>query len=208
LRQQTGMQYEVGLKHNLDNKLLFSITPYWIDIKDEIYVNPVPSPGQTQNYNKTSRRGVEIGMNMDLLKFIPLTYLDKFEFFENLSYQEPKFKGGIYSDKDIPMCPRYLNNSGFNIGFLKNYNISLSTRYIGDRYAINDTKNETAKIKKFVVADSQISYKKGIFEGYLSVNNIFDERYSEYVAKSTSSNKKDYYPSPERNFNIGMKYSF
>lgn len=208
LRQQTGMQYEIGLKHNLDDKLLVSITPYWIDIQDEIYVNPVPSPGQTQNYDNTRRKGIELGFNADLAKFVNIAYLDKFELFENLTYQESKFRGGVYGDKDIPMCPNYLNNTGFNIGFLKNYNVSLSSRYIGERYAINDTKNETAKVKDFFVTDTQVSYKKGIFEGYLSINNIFNKKYSEYAAKSTSSSKKDFYPSPERNFNVGMKYSF
>ncbi|MDO8603366.1 MAG: TonB-dependent receptor [Candidatus Omnitrophota bacterium] len=207
LKQQTGIQYEIGIKHNLHDTLILSATSYWIDIENEIYLNPAVPPGNNDNYPKTRRKGIELGMKADLLKLKDSSFLDKLEFFTNYTYAEPKFRGGAYSNKDIPMVPRHEYNSGLSAG-IKNYDISLTNRFIGERYAINDTNNELSKVKSYFVLDSKLSYKKDFLEIYTGINNIFNEKYSEYVAKSTSSTKKVYYPAPERNFELGAIYKW
>lgn len=209
LKQQTGMQYEIGIKHNFDNIVLLTATPYWIDIKDEIYVNPEVSPGYNENYDRTRRRGIEIGANADLLKFITAPYFDSLKFNTNFTYQQPKFKDGAYNGKDIPMVPRYLVSAGIKAGFLDAYNVSLMGRYVGNRYSINDANNETPKVKNNIIFDSRLSYEKKSFEFYVAINNIFGEKYFEYVVKPAGASvNKDYYPAPERNLELGMKYKF
>ena len=208
LKQQTGIQYEMGIKHNLHDTLILSATPYWIDIENEIYLNPAVSPGNNDNYPKTRRKGIELGMKANLLKLKDSSFLDKLEFFANYTYMEPKFRGGAYNNKDIPMVPRQQYNSGLSAGF-KKYDISLASRFIGERYAINDTNNQLSKVKSYFVLDSKLSYKKDFLEIYAGINNIFNEKYSEYVAKSTgASTKKVYYPASERNFEIGAVYKW
>ncbi|MCX5687165.1 MAG: TonB-dependent receptor [Candidatus Omnitrophica bacterium] len=208
LKQQTGIQYEFGIKHNFHDLLTLKATPYWIDIDNEIYVNPTVYPGNNENYPKTRRKGIELGLKADLLKLKKVPFLDKFEFFTNYTYLEPKFRGGVYNNKDIPMVPRQQYNSGISAGF-KNYDIFLAGRFIGDRYAINDTNNELSKVKSYFVLDGKLSYKKDFLEIYAGINNIFSEKYSEYVAKSTgSSTKKVYYPAPERSFELGAIYKW
>jgi iron complex outermembrane receptor protein len=208
LKQQTGIQYEFGIKHNFHNLLTLNATPYWIDIDNEIYVNPTVYPGNNENYPKTRRKGIELGLKTDLLKLIDASFLNKLEFFTNYTYMEPKFRGGAYNGKDIPMVPRQQYNGGLSAGF-KNYNISLLSRFIGERYAINDTNNQLSKVKSYFVLDGKLSYKKDFLEIYTGINNIFSERYSEYVAKSTgASTKKVYYPAYERNFELGAIYKW
>ncbi|MBU4343214.1 MAG: TonB-dependent receptor [Candidatus Omnitrophica bacterium] len=208
LRQQTGIQYEVGIRHNFDDLALIAITPYWIDIKDEIYVNPYPSPGQNENYDKTRRKGVEMGIDLDLSRFIDLSYIDKTVLHANYTCQQAQFKGGDYGSNDIPMTPRHQAVAGLSAELHKNYNLSLTGRYIGERYAINDTRNETPKMKDCFTMDSKLSYNNDSLNVYACVNNIFGEKYFTYAAKSSSSNKKDYYPAPERNFEVGISYKF
>lgn len=209
LKQQTGIQYEIGIKHNFNNAVLFTATPYWIDIKDEIYVNPEVSPGYNENYDRTRRRGIEIGAGVDLLRFMSMSCFDDLKFNTNFTYQQPKFKDGIYNGKDIPMVPRYLASAGLTAGFLDGYNVSLVGRYVGDRYAINDANNETPKVKNNIVFDTRLSYNKKTFELYAAINNIFGEKYFEYVVKPAgASTNKDYYPAPERNLELGIKYKF
>jgi iron complex outermembrane receptor protein len=208
LKQQTGIQYEVGIKHNFYDTLVISATPYWIDIDNEIYLNPAVSPGNNENYPKTRRKGIELGMKANLLKLKDIAFLDRLDFFANYTYMEPKFRGGAYNNKDIPMVPRQEYSSGLSAG-LKNYDISLANRFVGERYAINDTNNELSKVKSYFVLDGKLSYKKDSMEVYTGINNIFNEKYSEYVAKSTgSSTKKVYYPAPERNFELGAVYKW
>jgi iron complex outermembrane receptor protein len=208
LEQQTGLQYEIGVKHNFFDTLLLSMTPYWIDLKNEIYLNPDPAPGQNENYDRTRRMGVEFGAELDLLKLIRFPNIDDLSLYTNYTYQLPKFRGGLYKNNDIPMVPRHQANIGFKTRFLKNFNISLTGNYIGSRYAINDTKNEASKVKGYLVWDYRISYKKDPLEIYLGINNIFNRKYSSYVVKSTFSATKDYYPSPERNFVAGCSFKF
>ena len=73
LNQQTGVQAEMGIKHNFDNAAIVSVTPYWIQIDDEIYYNPQGGNfgwGANENYDKTRRIGVEIGGEADILRFL------------------------------------------------------------------------------------------------------------------------------------------
>ncbi|MCX5656904.1 MAG: TonB-dependent receptor, partial [Candidatus Omnitrophica bacterium] len=93
LKQQSGVQYEAGIKHNFGNIFLLNLTPYIMDIKNEIYVNPDPSPGRSENYDKTRRKGLELGIDVDVLKLLHIALLDKMELSANYTYQDPEFRG-------------------------------------------------------------------------------------------------------------------
>lgn len=208
LQHQTGIQYEAGVRHNFDDILIFTLTPYFINMKDEIYVNPYPSPGQNENYPKTHRKGVEVGLNADLSRYIDLPYLDQVNLYTNYTLQQAKFKDGDYGSNDIPMAPRHQANAGLDVDIHDDYNLSLIGKYVGERYAINDTRNETPRMKDYFVLDGKLAYAKGQFEFYAAINNILNREYFNYVAKSSSSTLKDHYPAPERNFEIGARYTF
>ncbi len=211
LKQQTGIQYEAGIKHNLNDITVLNVTPYWIDIRNEIFFDPYTVAfGTNNNYDKTRRVGVEVGQTTNLLTLLQSSALDRLDLFTNYTYQEPKFNGGTYDDKYIPMVPRQEASGGINIGFLGNYNASLVSRYVGSRFAINDTRNETARVKPYTVVDLKLAYKIHSLEIYAGINNLFDQKYSTYVVKSSTpgSNLKDYYPAPEQNFNVGMNLRF
>jgi iron complex outermembrane receptor protein len=209
LKQQTGMQYEVGIKHNFEDILRLSETAYWIDIDNEIFLNPAVFPGYNQNYPKTRRKGMELGMDLDLLKFKKINFLDRLDLFANYTYEQAKFNGGTYDDNDIPMVPSHQANGGINAGFLNRYYVSFIGKFVGDRYAINDVNNQLSKVKNHYIFDSRFTYKRGGIEIYLGVDNIFNEKYYDYVAKGTgASTKKDYYPASERTFEIGIDYKF
>ncbi|MCA9408177.1 MAG: TonB-dependent receptor plug domain-containing protein, partial [Candidatus Omnitrophica bacterium] len=83
IEQQTGEQFEVGVKHNYRDKAVFNVTPYFIRNKNEIYFNPTGGSfgfGANENYDETERLGVELGARLDLLEFVDLDFLDKLEF--------------------------------------------------------------------------------------------------------------------------------
>ncbi|HNV24398.1 MAG TPA: TonB-dependent receptor, partial [Candidatus Omnitrophota bacterium] len=107
LKQQTGRQYEIGVKHNFDDVLLAHLTPYWIDNKNEIFYDPTAGGGwgANSNYEKTRRVGFETGTDFNLLKFFDMNSLDKLNFFVNYTYQKAEFKEGVNDGKEIPMVP-------------------------------------------------------------------------------------------------------
>jgi len=209
INHQRGMQYEIGIRHNFNDAILLTCTPYWIDIDEEIYVNPAVYPGKNENYDKTRRKGIELGVDIDMLKLTNISLFDSLIYFANITFQESKFKNGPYNGKDIPMVPHCLANTGVNLGLFENWRLSLNGRYTGPSYAINDTNNETPKTKDALVFDSKVSYENSSLECYLGMNNLFNKRYYEYVVKSTgTSTNKDYYPAPERNIEFGVRYKF
>jgi len=206
LQQQTGIQYEVGLKHNYRDKVTFNVTPYWMYNKNEIFFDPVLFINS--NYDKTRRIGVEFGAKTDIEKFIEIDFLDKLEFFVNYTYQNPEFLDGPNDGKDIPIVPRHQAGVGLITKFFKNYHVSLLGRYVGSRFAINDTLNVNAPIKPYYVLDSKITYTNDNFEAFLAINNLLDTKYNAYSVKSAFSSAQDFYPSPEQNFIAGINVKF
>jgi len=209
LKQQTGIQYEAGIKHNFRDTTLFSVTPYWMDLKNEIFLNPTAGFfGSNDNYDKTRRVGVEAGQKTDLLRLFPADFIKQFEVFTNYSYQDPRFLKGTNDDKLIPMAPQHQASFGFNIGFPSHLSASLGGHYVGSTFAINDTLNVTPMVKPYFTLDGKLSYEAKNFEFFAALNNMLDEKYFTYVVKSVSSTSKDHFPAPGRNFSVGINLKF
>ncbi len=209
LEQQTGVQYEFGLKHNFNDKAQLTITPYMIDNKNEIFFDPVTVFfGSNRNYDRTRRIGEEIGLRTDIDKFVDVPFVEKMEIFTNYNHQDPRFQDGIFNKKDIPMAPRHQASAGFDTEFLKHYKFSLIGNYVGERFAINDTLNATPPVKQYYTLDAKLGYHVGPWEVFWGVNNFTDVMYNTYVVKSSTSTNKDHFPAPGRNFVAGMNLKF
>ncbi len=211
LKQQTGVQYEAGVKHNFDDKVTVNITPYVIKLRNEIFFDPLAGNfglGSNNNYDRTLRRGIEFGQTTDLLKFVHPDFMNQWKFYTNYTYLDASFDGGTYDNNRVPMVPKYQTNMGMTVGVFDRWEFSLIGRYVGSRFVINDTANATAPIKPYATMDGKIAYNKDPFEIYLAINNMLDEQYYSYVSKSTSSTTRAYYPAPERNFTMGVNVKF
>ncbi len=213
LVHQDGIQYQAGVQHTLNDMVSVSATPYWMDIKDEIFFNPSSGFfGSNDNYGKTRRVGIELGQKTDVLKLLNIGALDKLEVTTNYTYQNPRFIDGPNDAKFIPMAPEHQASLGLNMGFLKYYGFSVAGRYVGSRFAINDTLNKIARIKPYFIVDSKLSFKKNFFELYAAINNMFDEQYFTYVSMSedplTSVITKSHFPAAERNYVVGVNLKF
>ncbi|MCC6758975.1 MAG: TonB-dependent receptor [Candidatus Omnitrophica bacterium] len=206
LKQQSGEQYEVGVKHNFRDTMVVGITPYLMVNKNEIFFDPVTFANS--NYDKTRRFGIEFDQKVDLLKVVNFSFLDKLDLITTYTYQNPRFDKGANDGKFIPMVPTHSASQTLYTEFLQHFNFSLTGRFVGSRYAINDVQNSTPLVKPHQVLDTKLAYKAKDYEIYVAANNIFDMRYSDYVAKSTSSSDKSYFPAPERNFSVGMDWKF
>lgn len=205
LSQQTGIQYEAGIKHNWDDKIIAQVTPYWIDIDNEIYFDP--RTFTNSNYDKTRRIGLEVGNTVDILKFCDVDFLDKLEFFSNYTYQDPQFNQGTNEGKDIPLAPRHHISSGLTLGFLDHVQASLLAKYVGSRFAISDIENVGSRLKPYYVVDSKLSYRGENFEVYAAINNMFNQLYEENTV-FVSGLGNFHYPSPGRNFTAGVNLKF
>ncbi len=211
LKQQTGTQYEIGVKHNLMDTVTVHVTPYVTKLRNEIFVDPTAGGGfgDNSNYDRTLRRGVEIGQTTNVLKFLPeIRNVNKIDFSTSYNYQDPEFDGGAFDGHRIPMVAKHQANGVLSVGMFDRYNASLIGSYVGERYAINDTLNTTPQLKAYFTLDSKLTYTYKAIEVFFAVNNIFEQKYYTTAVKSTTSSIKDFFPAPERNFTLGMSLKF
>jgi len=206
LEQQKGIQYEVGIKHNFKEAVVVSVTPYLMDISDEIFFDPTTFANS--NYDKTRRLGVELGQETDILKFVDVGFLQKLILTTNYTYQQPQFQGGANDGKMIPLVPRQIFNSGLVTQFFDYYQWSLSGNYVGAQFAINDLANVAPKVEPYFTVDTKLAYKRTNWEVFGAVNNVFNQYYSSIVTKSAFSSAQSFLPAPGRNFNVGMNVKF
>ena len=202
LKQQTGIQYELGIKHNFNNINSVTVTPYWIDNKNEIYFDPYSY--SNNNYGHTRRIGVEFGQETDLLKIFQ-TRLDKLTFNTSFTYQDPIFIGGLDNHSMIPMVPSTQASAGFDVGFLKHFTFTANEKFTGQEYASEDVQNTTARSKQYWTTDVKLSYKLKYLELFVGVDNIFNEYYNVYTILYPP---KYYYPAVGRTVFGGVKLKF
>lgn len=213
LKQQTGDQYEIGIKHNFDNKAIVSVTPYLIYTTNEIFFDPTSGFfGSNSNYDKTQRKGVEFGSRIDIKEFIRdaewIQPFQKLEFYTNYTYQNPEFKEGSNNGKIIPFVPTHQANTGIVAKLFDHYHISLMGNYVGSRYAINDIGNALPKAKPYFVTNLKVAYERDNYEIYMGVHNLFDRQYETYHATNNTLTVRDVFPAPEKNFVWGVNFKF
>ena len=210
LKQQTGEQYEIGVKHNFDNKAIVSVTPYIIDTDNEIFFDPTNGFfGSNSNYDKIRRSGVEVGSRFDFKEFFEnLAFFEEMEYYANYTYQKPELQEGNNDGKEVPFVPHHQASTGIVVKFLKNFHVSLLGRYVGSRFAINDTGNQLPKAKPYFVTDFHIAFKKKNYEIFMKINNLFDEKYETYHATNNALTVRDVYPAPEMNFLWGVNVEY
>ena len=209
LKQQTGVDYRAGVKHDLGGMADISATPFYIENKNEIFVDPTLGfQGQNSNYDRTRRIGIDLGQTFHVLKLAPIKGLEHLDVFTNYTYMRPEFVGGTFDGKLIPMVPEHTLSTGWDVGLAKALSWRVAGYFTGCEYAINDTANATAKVKPYTVVNTRLTYKFRLAEFYVGVNNLLDEKYNEYVVKGAKSLNKDYFPAAERNYVAGVKCQF
>jgi len=134
LKQQTGMQYEAGVRHNLFDVTDLKLTTYLMDNRNEIFFDPVTFANS--NYDKTRRIGLEVGQDTDLMRLWSIedrTFLTACRIPTSYTYQDPEFDGGSYDGKRIPFVPTHQLSQGLELEFKNHYQFSVVGRYVGSR---------------------------------------------------------------------------
>ncbi len=215
LKQQTGTQYEVGIKHNIKDTITLHATPYITKLRNEIFVDPTAGVffgipfGDNANYDRTVRKGIELGQTTNILKFLPpADYVHKLDFSTSYTHQDPEFDGGTFDGFQIPMVAKNQVNTVLALGIFDHYNVSVMGSYVGERYAINDTFNATPPLKPYFTLNGKLAYTHDALEIFFAANNMLGQKYYSTAIKSTNSTNKDFFPAAERSFTAGMNVKF
>ena len=198
LAAQKSYSYDIGLKLAYKDTAKLYVSSFWMDTKNEIYYDPYLSYNNNYDDN-TNRKGIEAQ-----LKFNPI---EPVNIYTNYTYTIAKFKGDNFSNNEIPAVPTHNFGSGadYKIG---NFLFDANCRYVGKSRFISDQENRKDFAKGYFTVDAGCSFKYKQINIFGKVNNLFDRKYSEYNVRSSMSDTKNYYPSPERNYIFGASFEF
>lgn len=197
MKTQTGYHYEMGIRNIFNDWMEGNLTLFWMDLRDEIFYNPLTF--SNENYPKTRRRGMEVG-----LKAKPLSWLDVWG---NYGYVHPTLRGGGFSGKEIPGVSRHKGSIGVDIHAGKGFLLHTRANFIGPRHFISDWGNQVGRLDGYYTIDAKLSYEWKGLKAFVGVNNITNYKYAEYGVLNFAG-LPFYYPSPERNFFAGLSYTF
>ena len=198
LLPQRTFNYELGLNHKFNPRLEIGFTAFLTKIKNEIYYNPLTYINE--NYDSTQHRGIELSWNWGVLDNLTLR--------GNYAYSEAFFDGGVFNNNQIPAVPAHKAFFGLDWKIIEKWQLSTLFNYVGKQYFISDQAHNYPKLDDFITLDLKISYKLSKANFFIGLNNVFDEKYSEYGVISTVYNERGYYPSPGRNFILGGSVKF
>ena len=199
LKPQTGIHYELGVRHHFTPKLRANLTFFRAEIEDEIFFN---RPTFTnENYPKTLHQGIEVGARAEVLKHVAVV--------GNYTYEKATFEKGPYRNATIPAVPYNRANVGLRIfDVLPGVELAVDYSYYGSSYAVSDFENDFEKLDDYFTLDLKLSYEWGMFRTFVGVNNLTNEKYSEYAVIGGTPLQTNFYPSPERTFVFGLRASF
>jgi iron complex outermembrane recepter protein len=199
LKPQTGIHYELGVRHHFTPKLRANLTLFRAEIEDEIFFNrPVFT---NENYPKTLHQGIEVGARAEMLKHVAVT--------ANYTYEKATFERGPYRNETIPAIPYHRANVGLRIfDVLPGVELAVDFSYYGSSYAVSDFENNFEKLDDYFTLDLKLSYEWKMFRAFVGVNNLTNEEYSEYAVIGRTPLQTNFYPAPERNFVFGLRAEF
>jgi len=196
IQTQTALNYEVGIRHAFNNWVEGNVTFFRIDTEDEIFFDPVTS--SNENYPETRRQGVEVGAT-----FRPIEWLS---LWGNYTYVQARLGKGPFSGNDIPFVPSHKAAAGVDIQLGKGFLFNTRFIFVDSRYLVSDFENIADKLEKFFTIDGRLSYAYKGLKAFVGVNNLFNQKYSEFG--SFVGGTQYFSPSPERNWVAGVSYTF
>lgn len=199
LKPQRGKHYEVGVRHYFTPDIQCGVTLFHAEIKDEIFFNMATFTNE--NHPETLHQGVEIGCKAALLKKVTV--------YGNYTYEKATFEKDPFKNNGIPAVPRHRANLGFRLhGMVPGLIFSTDYNYVGSSYVISDHANQFEKLGDYYTLDARLSYEWKRLKGFIGVNNMTNNEYSQYAVLGGFPTARYFYPAPERNWVVGLEIGF
>jgi iron complex outermembrane receptor protein len=192
---QTSDDYEAGARYYFSDKAYAHLNFFRINTGNEIFFNPMTFTNE--NFDGRIRRdGIEISLNAEVNKWLTLR--------GSYSYLNAKIKGGEFKGNNVPDVPKHKATVEAVSSLGRGFTFMLSGVYIGERPFVSDFANAFSNQNSYFVFHGKITYRWKALTAFLNINNITNKEYSEYGVIGGFPIEKSFYPSPERNFLVGL----
>lgn len=194
LNSEEAVNYEMGMRHWLNDHIKINTSFYWIKLDNEIWYDY--DLLQYKNYGQTSHKGFEAGLDFMIA--------ENLTGFFNYAYTHATNDNGDFVGKHLTNIPLHKWGAGLSSRTSLGLKISLLLTGIGTSYV--DQANDE-QVAGYTTLDTKVSYEREWLTIFLALDNLLDKKYNSYGYKS--SNGLNYFtPAPGRNFTIGAKIKF
>lgn len=198
LDAQVSMDYEVGVRYQVNDRSGLRLNFFQIDTHHEIFLDPEFFTNSNLD-GETRRRGLELSL------FAGVKNID-FSF--GYAYTDAQIVGGTYGGSEVPGVPAHqLTLSGL-LSLGGGVSVAVDGAYVGSRPFISDFANVFPDQGSYFVMNAKLKYQRQWLSVFVDLNNLTDAAYSEYGVLGGFPTEQAFYPSPEFNFLVGVAVDF
>jgi outer membrane receptor protein involved in Fe transport len=104
--------------------------------------------------------------------------------------------------------PRHKGSVGADIHVWKGLQLDGGANFVGSSYLISDFANQVEKLDWYYTVDGKLSFFWKDLKAFVGINNLFNRKYSEWAVTNGAGTTQLFYPSPVRNYLVGLSYAF
>ena len=198
LDTQTSDDYELGVRYYFSDNFFAHANLFLMDTEDEIFFNLLSYANENLD-GKTRRKGFELILSKSF---------DNINLQGSYSYTDAEIRSGQYSDNEIPNVAKHKASAGAEFILPMNFTFVLNGIYVGKRPFDSDFNNDFEDQDDYVVLNAKLKYQWKNYTPFLNLNNITNEKYSEYGVLGGFPTEEAFYPSPRFNFMVGVSAEF
>lgn len=198
LKPQTANTYDLGTDYT-NGDFRFSADTYRMYLNNEIHFNIVSYANE--NLDPTRRDGFTLSASQG--------FAGKWRLTGDYAHTRSVFREGAFAGNEVPLVAR--NTGSLSLLWTPSRDLSFSTsaRYTGAKRFDNDQTNTFQNIPAYWSVDLKLMGTVDTWKWQAGINNMFNEKAFDYGVRSTSTpNKYNAYPLPERNLSLAIGKDF
>jgi iron complex outermembrane receptor protein len=195
LAPQNSDDYEIGVRHYFRDGVYAQLNVFRLDTGREIFFNPVTYENENLD-GKTRRDGVELSFSANATSRLTVS--------GSYTFMNAKIRGGIFEGKKVPNVPAQKATVDVMYHVTKEAAAILNGVYVGKRPFISDFANDFSDQQGYFILNAKFTYQWKSLKAFIDINNLTDKEYSEYGVLGGIPLEKAFYPSPKRNFLVGI----
>lgn len=199
LKPERAMLYEAGLRFWSGAWGSAGATVYRMDVHNELFFDSATFA--TINFDRVVHAGIEADARVTPCPCV--------EFFGSYAFTRVEIEEGLtpsQEGKTYPVTPRLSGSGGATFRY-EGAALTVSGRYAGRRYLINDFDNVGETLPDYLVLDLRLSYTWRFLTAFVSVYNLTGREYHDSGGYGFGFGDR-YSPAPERSWLVGGEVRF
>jgi len=200
LEAERALDYEAGLRLRSGTWGSAGVTYYRMNVRNELFFDS--STFTEINFDRVAHEGIEAEARISPCECL--------ELFGTWTFTKVTIERGLtpsQEGKTYPVTPRYAGTGGV-VARYEGAVLTLSGRYAGRRYLINDFDNVGSQLPAYLVFNARLAYTWRSLMAFVSVDNLTDRKYNDSGGFGGGPGFDRFSPAPDRSWLVGGEVRF